>query len=110
MADLEIRLEEAVNRFEPHPDLPRVQALMCSAVGSDESPNHLAEEGYTITTFAGGGACCSSGGGPATQAYLGTPQALAVDASGNLYIACYEASSCGGGLLGGLPKVTSSGA
>jgi uncharacterized protein (TIGR03437 family) len=69
-------------------------------------------QGYTIRTVAGGGSCCSSGSGLATQAYLGTPQALAVDASGNLYIACYGSNSCGGGSIlptGGVAKVSSNG-
>jgi len=42
----------------------------------------------TITTIAGNGNCCYSGdGGLATSAQLNYPQAVAVDASGNLYIA-----------------------
>jgi sugar lactone lactonase YvrE len=42
----------------------------------------------TITTVAGNGNCCGSGdGGPAIGAELGYPQGVAVDASGNLYIA-----------------------
>jgi len=41
-----------------------------------------------ITTVAGNGACCYMGdGGPATIARLDAPYGLAVDASGNLYIA-----------------------
>jgi sugar lactone lactonase YvrE len=41
----------------------------------------------TISTFAGNGSYGSSGdGGPATSATLGYPQALAVDAAGNVYI------------------------
>jgi sugar lactone lactonase YvrE len=44
--------------------------------------------GGTITTVAGNGSCCFSGdGGPATSAELAYPQGVAVDASGNLYIA-----------------------
>ncbi len=40
-----------------------------------------------LTTVAGNYYAAYGGdGGPATQAYLNTPQALAVDASGNLYI------------------------
>jgi len=46
--------------------------------------------GGLITTVAGNGTCCYSGdGGPATSAQLNTPNALAIDASGNLYIADY---------------------
>ncbi|MBI4903905.1 MAG: SMP-30/gluconolactonase/LRE family protein [Acidobacteria bacterium] len=42
----------------------------------------------TISTVAGNGSCCSSGdNGPATGARLGTPYAVAFDATGNLYIA-----------------------
>jgi sugar lactone lactonase YvrE len=41
-----------------------------------------------ITTVAGTGGCCYSGdGGPATSAELDYPEGVAVDASGNLYIA-----------------------
>jgi len=42
----------------------------------------------TITTIAGTGVCCDSGdNGPAAVARLAYPAALAVDASGNIYIA-----------------------
>jgi uncharacterized protein (TIGR03437 family) len=41
-----------------------------------------------ITTFAGTGDCCSSGdNGPAVSALLNYPTGVAVDASGNVYIA-----------------------
>jgi uncharacterized protein (TIGR03437 family) len=43
-----------------------------------------------ITTVAGGGACCAlNEGGLATSVALSSPTGLAVDASGNLYIAEY---------------------
>ena len=43
--------------------------------------------GATITTFAGSNTPGNSGdGGPATQARLNTPEGLAFDAAGNLYI------------------------
>ena len=42
----------------------------------------------TITTVAGNGFCCYSGdNGPAVSAMLNAPRGLAIDASGNLYIA-----------------------
>jgi uncharacterized repeat protein (TIGR01451 family) len=44
--------------------------------------------GGTITTVAGNGNCCYSGdGGKATSARLDAPSGVAVDSSGNLYIA-----------------------
>jgi len=43
-----------------------------------------------ITTVAGNGASAATGdGGPATAASINQPQALAIDASGNIYIADY---------------------
>jgi len=39
-----------------------------------------------ITTVAGGGNPCGPNGGPATDACLGSPIAIALDASGNLFI------------------------
>src|SRR5215471_8384212 len=42
----------------------------------------------TITTVAGGGSCCALGDGAlATNANLAAPSGIAVDASGNMYIA-----------------------
>ncbi len=50
-----------------------------------------------ITTIAGNGQSCQKGsscgdGGPATQAYLSEPTAIALDNSGNIYIADYAAN------------------
>jgi uncharacterized protein (TIGR03437 family) len=42
---------------------------------------------YLITTVAGGGSAGLGDGGPATLAQLNSPESVAVDASGNLYIA-----------------------
>lgn len=47
-----------------------------------------------ITTVAGGAQCCALGdGGSALSAYLSIPWGLAVDASGNLYIAQVDTSN-----------------
>ncbi len=43
-----------------------------------------------ISTIAGGGTTGLGDGGPATQAQLNLPQGVAVDASGNIYIADYN--------------------
>src|ERR1035438_9339273 len=45
-------------------------------------------QGYTISTVAGSGTYGPLGdGGPATSAYLSSPYSVAVDATGNLFIA-----------------------
>jgi uncharacterized protein (TIGR03437 family) len=57
---------------------------------SDSGRNSVrkVDQGGTITTFAGGkGAGFSGDGGPAAEALLNDPVGLAVDGSGNLYIA-----------------------
>ena len=59
-----------------------------------------------ITTIAGGAQCCALGdAGPAIAAYIAIPWGLAVDASGNLYIA--QADDSGHNLI---RKVTTDGA
>ena len=51
-----------------------------------------------ISTVAGGAPCCVLGdGGPAITAYVGIPWGLAVDSSGNLYIA--QADNSGNNLI-----------
>ncbi|MGD0500985.1 MAG: putative Ig domain-containing protein, partial [Bryobacteraceae bacterium] len=61
------------NSQEPNPAVVAVRKVSPSGI---------------ITTVAGSGPCGSSGdGGPATSATLGSPQGVAVDGSGNLYIA-----------------------
>src|SRR5579871_4769053 len=51
------------------------------------------KEGGTISTYAGTGASGFSGdGGPATAATFSLPEGIALDASGNLYIADYSLS------------------
>ncbi|HEY6343299.1 MAG TPA: protease pro-enzyme activation domain-containing protein [Bryobacteraceae bacterium] len=48
----------------------------------------MVSTGGVITTVAGNGKCCYGGdGGPATSAELDSPSGVAVDASGDLYIA-----------------------
>ena len=60
---------------------------------ADQSAIRIVTTDGNINTFAGNGKLCYTptspcgDGGPATQAQLNTPQALAVDAAGNLYIA-----------------------
>jgi sugar lactone lactonase YvrE len=70
-----------------------------SRVLVDAAGNVLISEGYSgglvqkvttngiITTLAGGGIGGLGDGGPATNAGLGNPQGMALDASGNLFIA-----------------------
>lgn len=56
---------------------------------SDGGENRIRKVDATgiITTVAGGAPCCNLGdGGPATDAYLSSPEGVAVDAKGNLYI------------------------
>ena len=43
--------------------------------------------GGVISTYAGAGCCYSGDNGPATSALMNSPQGLALDTSGNLYIA-----------------------
>jgi len=79
---------------------PAIGAEVCwpSGLAVDSSGNlYIADSSYvvrkisaagTITTFAGNGTSGYSGdGGPATAAQLGTPDGVAVDGSGNVYIA-----------------------
>jgi sugar lactone lactonase YvrE len=54
----------------------------------------IMSEAQMITTFAGNGTWGYSGiGGPATAAELAEPRGVAVDNSGNVYIACWGAGS-----------------
>ena len=57
---------------------------------SDSGNNRIRRftPGANILTVAGGGACCDLGdGNPATAANLNNPAGIAVDSSGNLYVA-----------------------
>jgi sugar lactone lactonase YvrE len=74
-------------------ELATINALAIDSEGTlyiatgDSRVRRITPDGV-ITTFAGTGQASHSGdGGPATQASLDSPQALAVDASGNLYLA-----------------------
>ena len=77
------------------PEAPAVDAAGNLYI-ADASNNRVrrVEPDGTITTIAGGNGIADNGigsfcgdGGPATQACLNAPEALAVDAAGNLYIA-----------------------
>jgi sugar lactone lactonase YvrE len=81
---------------------PATSAELCSPAGMavDAAGNlYIADAGIDrvrkvnasgiITTVAGGGPMNSGDGGPATSAGLLQPQGVAVDTSGNLYIADY---------------------
>jgi trimeric autotransporter adhesin len=81
---------------------PATQAVLNGPMGVVVSGNtvYIADSGNnriravtngTITTFAGNGTACASppacgDGGQATQANLSSPEAVAVDTAGNLYI------------------------
>jgi len=72
--------------------LPRLDAvgsfsLFASVVVLASVLYGQADSSFLITTVAGGGTVDPGDGGPATAARLNEPWGLAVDASGNLYIA-----------------------
>lgn len=82
--------------------VPATQAaLAATAIALDSAGNlYIADTAFSITrirmvgsagtivTVAGGAPCCTLGdGGLATQAYIAIPWGLAVDHSGNIYIA-----------------------
>ncbi len=70
---------------------PRAVALDSSGnlyIGDSNNNRIRKVSGGIITTIAGTGTCCYSGdGGPATSAQIQNPDSLALDSSGNLYLA-----------------------
>jgi uncharacterized protein (TIGR03437 family) len=63
------------------------RAMVLAGIAAVLAPACCNAQGYTISTVAGGGAAGNFGdGGPATSAGLGSPQAIALDPAGNLYI------------------------
>ena len=73
--------------------LNQPQGVAVDGVGNvyiyDSNNNRIREvSGGTITTIAGNGTCCYSGdGGTATSAQIGYGYGIAIDGSGNIYIA-----------------------
>jgi hypothetical protein len=84
--------------------LGKVKALAFNSVTRElylaSEPNIIAKISLTramITTISGNGSAYASPGVPALDAFLGQPQALAVDSKGNLYVAA--TNKLGGGKI-----------